>query len=73
MTSEDGKPEAQEIYAATTPIYIPPTEMDDADLAYLEKSIVYGITLIVGWFVLEYFMYYIPLSILKPKADTSSK
>jgi len=38
MTSEDNKPEAQEIFAATTKIYIPPTEIDDADLEYLETN-----------------------------------
>jgi hypothetical protein len=41
-------------------------------LTYLENSLTYGITLVVGWFTLEYFMYYIPLSVLKPKPSNSS-
>lgn len=36
-------------------------------LAVSEESVIFATMLAVGWFLIELFMYYIPLCILKPK------
>ncbi|MDH3326929.1 MAG: hypothetical protein OEM38_09470 [Gammaproteobacteria bacterium] len=46
-----------------------------AYMAIRESSIYYGIAMIVGWAIIEFFIYYIPLSrmrALAPSADTSN-
>jgi len=43
-------------------------------LTVKEQSLIWGVSLFVGWTLIELFMYYIPLCKLraKPSADTSS-
>ncbi|MDH5544473.1 MAG: hypothetical protein OEZ43_02705 [Gammaproteobacteria bacterium] len=36
-------------------------------MAYVEKSIIYLSLMIVGWLIMEVFIYYVPLVALRPK------
>ena len=38
-------------------------------MAFYEQSILYAVAMIVGWAILEFFAFYIPLVKLKPKSQ----
>ena len=41
-------------------------------MAIYESSIAYAVAMVIGWLILEFFIYYIPLTKLRPKEQKTT-